>query len=1608
MGLLGGSNYIPQRLYRHMFVVSVDSFEDTTLHRIFTVIGEWHFQKGFPDTVSRLVKGLSGALIETYNKVCEVYLPTPAKSHYIFSLRDVTRVYQGIVMVPSKRLADPEQLGRLWVHETYRVYHDRLVDQKDRDHLLEIVQAACQTNLRFSLSQAFSERLIKDEKISDLHVRDLLFGNYMEPDADPKVYDEVEDLKKLEKIMQYYLNEYNQLSNQPMDLVLFRFAIEHISRVSRVLQMPRGHLLLVGLGGSGRKSSVKLASSIADAELVTVEVSRSYTFVDWREDIKNLVMKAGINNKPTIFLFGDQQIKDEAFIEDVNALLNSGDLPNLFQTEDKSIILEKMTVAAKQSGRTTDTSPTSMYAYFTERVRESLHIILVFSPIGDSFKKRIQLYPSLINCCTIDWFTQWPVDALQRVAENFIKSMSIEELEERLSRPSSSQEFLSESKEEEDTKYLFRSMTVLEEKLVEMVMHFNVTVSDESHQYQKEQGRTNYVTPTSYLEMLRCFKSMFKNKYTEITSQRDRYTTGLERLDFAAGQVSLMQEQLRDLQPKLKFASDETEKVMVIIERQTAEAEAKKEVLGADENAANEASAAAQALKDDCESDLQEAIPALNSALKALQTLRPEDITYLKTMKAPKDPIKMVMEAVCVLRGVRPDRGRDREGKLIEDFWGPSTRMLNDIHFLDHLANFDKDNIPDVVIGVIKKKYINHRDFHPDKVKSIYAPAEGLCKWVIAMNTYNQVAKIVAPKKVALAAAEAELANQMEKLNAKRAELQIILDKLQTLNDQFAEKTRAKKKLEDEIDSCEKKLVRAEQLIEGLGGEKTRWSENAETLHQSLGNVVGDVLLASGTVAYLGFFGMEYRINILKNWNKKCLEKRISCSSKFSLALTLGNPMQIRAWNLAGLPTDDFSIENGIIVTQATRWPLMIDPQTQANKWVKNMERTNGLKTIKLTDPGYMRVLEQSIKLGHPVLLENVGETIDSGLNTVLERNVIKIKGDRVIKFADTFIEYNDNFRFYITTCLRNPHYLPETAVMVTLINFTITEQGLREQLLSTVVVEERPDLQEKKQSLIVESASNRDALHNVETKILTVLSSSEGNILEDENAIEILTSSKNLSEEIQAKQEIAVHTEAEIDESRQLYMPVAEHSSILFFCITELANIDPMYQYSIDWFLNLFIQTIRKAPKSDVLTERITSLNACFTKSIYQNVCRSLFEKDKLVFSMVLTVGLLRAKGEINDDILSFFLTGGVALATQFDNPAPQWLSDKSWGEIVRATDLPTLNNFHRNFSFNINTWKTYYELSCPEEASFPEQYSKVDDLTALVLIRCLRPDRVVYAVKRYIIQKMGKDFIEPPQFNLQASYDESDVRTPLIFILSPGTDPMANLMAFARERNMHEAVRSISLGQGQGVIAKKMIYEGIEKGHWVILQNCHVAESWMGEFENICTDPSTFRHVEPVYRLWCTSYPSKAFPVSVLQNSVKITNEAPKGLRMNLYRSFTSELLASDSFYTNAFSGETGRAWMRGVFSLVFFHAVVQERREFGPLGWNIPYDFNESDLKISILQLKAFLEQYGEIPFEGHTYLTGECNYGGRVTDDKDRRLLMSLLTNLFNPETIKVDK
>uniref|UniRef100_A0A669P441 Dynein axonemal heavy chain 12 n=1 Tax=Phasianus colchicus TaxID=9054 RepID=A0A669P441_PHACC len=419
---------------------------------------------------------------------------------------------------------------------------------------------------------------------------------------------------------------------------------------------------------------------------------------------------------------------------------------------------------------------------------------------------------------------------------------------------------------------------------------------------------------------------------------------------------------------------------------------------------------------------------------------------------------------------------------------------------------------------------------------------------------------------------------------------------------------------------------------------------------------------------------------------------------------------------------------------------------------------------------------------------------------------------------------------------------------------------------------------------------------------------------------------------------------------------------------------------------------------KSKILEKRLRYLTDHFTYNLYCNVCRSLFEKDKLLFSFLLCCNLLMAKNEIEHQEFMFLLTAGVGLKNKYKNPDPSWLPDKSWDELCRASEIPALKELR------YSEWQKIYDSKEPQSFPLPEPLNNaLNELQKMIILRCLRPDKIGPAITTFVTEKLGKKFVEPPPFDLTKSYSDSNSTIPLIFVLSPGADPMSSLLKFANDKEMiGSKFQSISLGQGQGPIATKMIQEGMEEGAWVCLQNCHLAVSWMPMLEKICEEFSSEK-CHPFFRLWLTSYPSPKFPVTILQNGVKMTNEPPTGLRLNLLQSFLSDPISDPTFFSGC--PEKELVWEKLLFGVCFFHALVQERRKFGPLGWNIPYGFNESDLRISIRQLQLFINEYQHVPFEAISYLTGECNYGGRVTDDWDRRLLLTMLDDFYNPEIIE---
>ncbi|KAJ0395885.1 hypothetical protein P43SY_002016 [Pythium insidiosum] len=1261
----GGRTRITQRYVRYFNLLNLVPFDTESLKSIFSRITDW-FLLHFAGAVKALSSPMVAATIELYDTISKSLLPTPAKSHYTFNLRDLAKVFQGVAQGTPEVVKDGRDLVRLWSHECLRVFSDRLIDDKDRQWFAALI--ARMVTLHFDLDYA-------SPSVKGPHST-LIYGNFGDPKAvagsGKRLYNELRDREALQRAMSMYLEDYNNMSAAPMSLVLFQNAIEHIARISRVIHQPYGNALLVGVGGSGRKSLTTLAVSMADYKLFQIEISKSYSRVDWRNDLKKVLMLSGVSNQPTVFLVSDTQLVEEAFLEDINGILNTGEVANLWTNEELMGIQEGLEASASSAGVNTGNSA-EIYNFFVARCCTNLHVVLALSPIGDAFRRRLRMFPALVNCCTIDWFTEWPDEALRSVADHFLVDIEL---------PSA-----------------------VKRGLVDVCVDMQESVSALTTEFLQSLRRHYYVTPTSYLELIHTFKKLLQDKRIEVMTMKQRYDNGLTKLMETAESVEKMQRELEALQPMLKVATIETDALLETISREQKEANVTKEIVAGEERQCNAQAAEANAIKESCEAELAEAIPALENAVKALQTLTKGDITEIKAMKKPPDGVKLVMEAVCMMMGVPPVKMKDPNGgtKKIDDYWGPAQKvLLNDTRFLQNLLEYDKDNIPAEAMEKVRPYTLNP-DFQADKIRKASVAASGLCSWVHAMVVYDRVAKVVAPKREALKLATSQLETAQRELKGKQDALQLVLDKVAKLESDLAAAYKKKEDLQFQVDDCSKKLTRATQLIGGLGGEKARWSEMSAKLQVVYDNVVGDIMLASGVIAYLGAFTGTFREKAVTRWSGALQRQQIPCSERFSLTTTLGEPVRIREWTIAKLPNDSFSIDNAIMLTRSNRWPLMIDPQGQANRWVKNMEEHNNLKVVKQSQAGFVRMLENSIMIGAAVLLENVPEELDPMLEPVLLKQVVKTSGVATIRLGDNTVEYDLNFRLYMTTKLRNPHYPPETCVKVNLLNFMATEEGLQDQMLGIVVAKEEPVLEAQREKLVLEDAANKKTLKEIEDKILYLLQTAEGNILDDERLIETLGASKVTANKIEEKVREAAVTQQMIAEKRLGYVPVARRASQLFFSIADLAVIDPMYQYALEWFINLFVFAIARAERAATLSGRLDNLNDTFTFVLYQNVCRSLFEKDKLLFAFLLTVKVLVGNGAIDASELRYFFTGNTQMELARPRPvsAGGWLSEKTWGDVLGLEGMPPLSALHAfpaAFEREVELWEQCFNATDPD----------------------------------------------------------------------------------------------------------------------------------------------------------------------------------------------------------------------------------------------------------------------------------------------------------------------
>ncbi|KAG8188595.1 hypothetical protein JTE90_005951 [Oedothorax gibbosus] len=1477
---------VSQRLLNRFSIINISPPSDSEMEYIFSTLLKENVLATNKEVLHSL-NAVSKASVIIYEVIRSIFQPIPSKLHYLFSIKDIKKVLCKICEISDDILNDKLTVAKIWFHECIREISDRLMCIEEKElftvHLNNAVKE------QFTLKSSWNEN-DKCKFVKFLHV--------------DKGFTETINDSILTNHLETCCEEYVQSkSDQNAPIILFENNIQQILKILRVIENTYGNLILVGASGTGKRSLCKIAAFILKYELIEISCSESYRAQEFKQDLHKVLYNCGVNCNKVLLMLSADQVIDKNFFYYLSEILSQGLPFDIFTKEDLNMIYSAISSSSK-----IPLENTKCHELFVQNIKKNLHIVLNITYNSDVYRTVFLNFSAFYKHCTIIWFEEWPSDALESIACQYLTDANLQPLDTEI------------------RKFAFKLLA-------------EIQITALKHSNARNLHTLPFETSSSFFKLIYTFEKVFIKRQAKVGYELNRLESGLQKINETQQRVNEISKETKEAQEKLRIAEREcdvalkniTQKKITLAEKQktiqlkTVEIEAKEKVCKKITIAAEE--------------DLNATLPALTEAQKALEALNKRDIVEIKSYAKPPALVEIVLEAVMILRNSEPS-------------WTEAKRQLGNSSFLKELFEYDRDNISDSALANVEK-YVKKPEFQPNIVGKVSLAAKSLCIWVRAMHLYGNIYKKVKPKMERLRAAKEELEYLQQTLAELLQELKELESGISQLEKEHALLIERKELYAKKEKELAQKLKRAESIIEGLSAEKRRWDVKVTSLKQKKIFILGDSCLASGYLTYLGPYDQSHRIHMRNTWQKRISEFEIEYSSNFDLADFFMEESVKDEWKTLGLPSDQYSQEGAAIVIESSYCPIVVDPEGQAVKWIKNMELKKGLKCADFQDAEWNGILENAITKGFPVLLQNVNPGLDSSLFNLLR----KPSSGTFIQFNDKTLELNPSFQFYMSTKLFNPQFTSTVIHKTCIVNFTIKEKGLEDQLLPLIVSNERLELETKKENLVQTIRDCKKQLSEIENTVLKLLNESQGSLLDDEVIVQTLKRSKTASVEAEDKLITSEKAQVVIDVARNKYRPCAKAASILYFVLTDMSLVDPIY------------------------------------------ACRTVRQKHSLLLAFHLITKMLIEEGKLDRAEYEFFIKGGKGInrSQEPPNPCSQWLSQESWDNITQLEHLPKFLSITISFDEDSRLWKDWYLSMEPEKKPLPGIWRNVcSGFHLLLIIRSLRLDRVATCIRDYISSTLGESFLEHPRTVIKEVFNESTPNKPtVVFTLSADVDLEKDIFSLSKDINVQ--CSSISLSEGQEKAASQLIINAAKKGHWAVITNCHLLLSWLPTMEKFINVLQTLK-VHENFRLWLSSSPTKDFPTSILQNSVILSLDSPKGIRNNMLKLYTS--ITETEIETSS----CPLKFQSLLFTLSFFHSILIGRKHFENLGWHCNYDFTNQDFEVSKEILKSYLDDYKDTPFDALKQLIASVIYGGHLEHYEDESLLETYFDNIFCDEAV----
>ncbi|XP_031789302.2 dynein heavy chain, cytoplasmic isoform X5 [Nasonia vitripennis] len=1564
-----GRKPLSYRFLRHVPVIYVDYPGEVSLKQIYGT---------FTRAMLRLIPPLRGYSEPLTNAMVEFYLTSQERftqdmqPHYVYSPREMTRWVRGIceAIRPLDNLSI-DGLVRLWAHEALRLFQDRLVDDNER----------AWTNKTIDIVALKHFPCINRENALE---RPILYSNWLSKDYVPVSRQELRDYVRA-RLKVFYEEELD------VPLVLFDEVLEHVLRIDRIFRQPQGHLLLIGVSGAGKTTLSRFVAWMNGLSVFQIKVHNKYTADDFDEDLRQVLRRSGCKDEKIAFILDESNVLDSSFLERMNTLLANGEVPGLFEGDEYTTLMTQCKEGAQREGLMLDSNE-ELYKWFTGQVMKNLHVVFTMNPSTDELKNRAATSPALFNRCVLNWFGDWSDNALFQVGKEFTNRIDLDNQHWKCPDYFPS------------TCSLLVGQATHRDAVINACVYVHQTLHKANTRLLKRGCRTMFITPRHYLDFINHFVKLYQEKRSDLEEQQLHLNVGLSKIAETVEQVEEMQKSLAVKSQELQAKNDAANAKLRQMVKDQQEAEKKKVQSQEIQQQLATQTVAINEKRDDVMADLAQVEPAVIDAQNAVKSIKKQHLVEVRSMANPPAIVKVALESICLLLGENASDWKSIRAVIMRD------NFINTI-----VSNFSTENITDEVREKMKSRYLCNPEYNFEKVNRASMACGPMVKWAIAQIEYADMLKRVEPLREELYSLE----QQAENNKCKGEEVKDLISQLEisiaSYKEEYAQLISQAQAIKTDLENVQGKVDRSIALLKSLVIERERWEATSETFRSQMSTIIGDVLLSSAFLAYAGYFDQHYRQNLFTTWCQHLHSANLQFRPDIARTEYLSNPDERLRWQAHALPADELCTENAIMLKRFNRYPLIIDPSGQATEFLINEYKDRKITKTSFLDDSFRKNLESALRFGNPLLVQDV-ENYDPILNPVLNRELRRTGGRVLITLGDQDIDLSPSFVIFLSTRDPTVEFLPDICSRVTFVNFTVTRSSLQSQCLNQVLKTERPDIDEKRSDLLKLQGEFHLRLRQLEKSLLQALNDAKGKILDDDSVITTLETLKQEAADISKKVEETDKVIAEIETVSQQYLPLSQACSNIYFTMDSLNQIHFLYQYSLKMFLDIFTSVLTRNSKLSGVSDyvqRLSFITNDLFSVCYERVARGMLHNDRLTFALLLCRIHLKgiASGVTYDNEFTFFLRGKEGVLNVRIPHIPNLSSEQQEALVRLSTRLPAFRKLtdliQNNSEFNSWLQSPTPETCVPKLWEEEKPCSLIGTaMNQLLIIQTFRPDRVIAAASLVVISVLGDSFMSAAETELEfSSVVENELQSsiPALLCSVPGFDASSRVDDLAAE--FGKPIVSIAIGSAEGFSqADRAINTAVKAGRWVLLKNVHLAPQWLVQLEKKLHSLQPHHN----FRLFLTMEINSKVPVNLLRAGRIFVFEPPPGIRANLLRTFSTVPASRMMKAPN----ERARLY----FLLAWFHAIVQERLRYVPLGWAKHYEFNESDLRVACDTLDTWIETTAmgrtnlppeKVPWDALITLMSQCIYGGKIDNDFDQRLLTSFLRKLFTSRSFEAD-